>query len=193
VFQSLLHLIGDPPQAYLILFAVAAGDAVFPAFPSETAAITAGVLAAVGDLSVGLSIAAAAAGAFVGDNTSYCAGRYLGHPVRRRFFDGERGRKMLGWAEGQLQTRGGYVIVVARFVPGGRTAATFTAGLVRFSWWRFALFSALAGVLWATYAVVLGYFGGQVFEEHPWLGLVVALGIAFGITALVEGRRHLRR
>jgi membrane-associated protein len=193
VLDSLLHLLGDPPQAYLILFAIAAGDAVFPAFPSETAAITAGLLAAVGDLSVALAIASGAAGAFVGDNSSYLVGRHVGHPIRRRFLSGERGERAFGWARRQLDERGGYLIVVARFVPGGRTAATLTAGIVRFRWWRFAPFAAIAAVLWATYAVVLGYFGGRLFEQQPWLGLLVAFGIALGITAVVEGRRHLRR
>jgi membrane protein DedA with SNARE-associated domain len=193
VFQSLLHLLGEPPLAYLILFAIAAGDAVFPAFPSETAAITAGLLSAVGDLNVGLAIASAASGAFVGDNSSYLVGRFAGSPIRRRYFGEGRGKQAVGWAERQLEDRGGYVIVVARFIPGGRTAATFTAGTVRFSWWRFAFFAAVAGIIWATYAVMLGYFGGRMFEQHPWLGLLVALGIAFTITAVVEGRRHLRR
>ena len=29
-----------------------------------------------------------------------------------------------------LEQRGGYMIVVARFIPGGRTVTTFTAGFV---------------------------------------------------------------
>jgi membrane-associated protein len=193
LFQSLLHLLGDPPQAYLILFAIAAGDAVFPAFPSETAAITAGLLSAVGDLHVGLAIASAASGAFLGDNSSYLLGRFVGRPVRRRFFAEGRGKQAVDWAERQLRERGGYLIVVARFIPGGRTAVTFTAGTVRFEWWRFGLFAALAAILWATYAVVLGYFGGRIFEQQPWLGALIAFGIALAITGAVEGRRHLRR
>ena len=42
--DALYDLLAQPPVAYLILFAIAAGDAIFPALPSESAAILAGVL-----------------------------------------------------------------------------------------------------------------------------------------------------
>jgi membrane protein DedA with SNARE-associated domain len=132
-------------------------------------------------------------GAFVGDNTSYALGRYAGEPMRRRFFAGEKSTRALGWAKGQLDERGGVIIVVSRFIPGGRTATTFTCGLTRFEWRRFAVFSAIAAVIWSLYASLLGYFGGRAFEDRPILAVIVALGIAFAITALVEGIRKLRK
>jgi membrane-associated protein len=192
VFQTLYDLLASPPQAYFILFGIAALDAVLPIAPSETAAIVAGLLAALGKLDVGLAIAAGAAGAFVGDNSSYMLGRFVGHPLKTRFFSGERAERLLGWARRMLDERGGYVIVVARFIPGGRTAITLTSGIVHFSWIRFVGFASVAATLWATYAVVLGYVGGRLFEEHPWIALAIALGIAALITAGVEGFRHVR-
>jgi membrane protein DedA with SNARE-associated domain len=192
MFDSIFHLLSDPPQAYLILFAVCAGDAIFPVLPSESAVILAGVLCVVGELDLSTVLAVSAAGAFVGDNTSYAIGRFVGHPVRRRFFDGERGRKTVDWAESQLAKRGGTLVLVARFVPGGRTATTFTCGLTHFSWWRFAFFSAVAAIGWATYGALLGYFGGQMFSDHPLLALAVALGIAFSVTLAAEAIRRLR-
>jgi membrane-associated protein len=193
MFDSILHLITDPPQAYLILFGLCAGDAILPALPSESAVILAGVLSVVGELSIGTVIAVSAAGAFVGDNTSYAIGRFIGHPVRQRFFDGERGRKTIEWARSQLAERGGTLVLVARFVPGGRTATTFTCGLTHFSWWRFGAFSFLAAIGWALYGALLGYFGGRMFEERPWLALIVALGIAFAIAGGAEGWRRFRK
>src|SRR5262249_43668381 len=114
-------------------------------------------------------------------------------PVRARFFDGEKSTRALGWARGQLARRGGVIIIVARFVPGGRTATTFTCGLTRYAWRRFAVYSAIAAVIWALYASLLGYFGGRAFEDRPLLALILALGIAFGIAGLIEGARKLRR
>jgi len=192
MFDSIFHLLSDEPQAYLILFAVCAGDAVFPVLPSESAVILAGVLCVVGDLDLEVVIAVSALGAFVGDNASYAIGRYLGHPVQQRFFDGERGRRSLEWARTQLQRRGGTLVLVARFVPGGRTATTFTCGLTRFSWWRFAFFAAIAAIGWAAYGALLGYFGGQMFSDHPLLALAVALGIAFAVTLAAEAIRRFR-
>jgi membrane protein DedA with SNARE-associated domain len=194
VFDSLLNLLWDAPQAYVIVLLLAIGDAVLPVLPSETAVILAGILCTTGPhLSLGWVIAAAAAGAFVGDNTSYLLGRYGGEPVRRRFFHGEKSTRALDWARRQLASRGGVIIIVARFVPGGRTATTFTCGLTRYEWRRFAVYSAIAAVIWALYASLLGYFGGRAFEDRPLLALIVALGIAFGITAVVEGVRKLRK
>jgi membrane-associated protein len=171
---------------------IAALDAVFPAVPSESLAITAGVLSGVGKLHLAPSIAAAAIGAFLGDSTSYVLGRTLGVRARGRLFRGERSQRALGWAERTLDERGGYLIVVARFVPGGRTATTFTAGMVHFPAPRFVGFAGIAAVAWASYAVLLGYLGGRVFEQNPLLALGVALGIAFAITAVVEAVRRFR-
>jgi membrane-associated protein len=193
--ESLYDLLAQPPLAYLILFAIAAGDAIIPALPSESAAIAAGVLAAV-EPAIELSavLAAAALGAFVGDSGSYALGRYGGRPAQRRFFDGPYGRRGVQWACGQLRRRGGRILIVARFVPGGRTGATFTSGLIGFPYLRFAFFTAVAAVIWALYAVLLGYFGGRVFEERPLLAVAVGLGLAAGIALAVAAvRRALPR
>jgi membrane protein DedA with SNARE-associated domain len=191
VFQFLFDFLSSG-WAYPIVFGIAALDAVFPVVPSESLAITAGVLAGVGKLNVFASIAAAAAGAFLGDTTSYTLGRTLGPAARRTLFRGERATRTLGWAEKTLAERGGYLIVVARFIPGGRTATTFTAGLVHFPVRRFVGFAALAAILWASYAVLLGYLGGKAFKDNTLLALGVALAIAFGITGIVEAVRHFR-
>jgi membrane-associated protein len=192
MFDSIFHLLSDSPQAYLILLGVCAGDAVLPALPSESALILAGILSVVGDLSLEWVLAVAALGAFIGDNTSYAIGRFIGQPVRRRFFDGERGRSAIEWARGQLGRRGGTLVIVARFVPGGRTATTFTCGLTHFSWPRFAGFAAVAAVLWALYGGLLGYFGGRMFHDKPWLALLVAFAIAGGLTLVIESVRRVR-
>jgi membrane-associated protein len=192
VFGSIFHLLSDPPQAYLILFALCAGDAVFPALPSESAVIVAGLLSVVGDLDLTWVFAAAALGALVGDNGSYAIGRFLGRPVQRRFFDGKRGRAALEWARDQLDRRGGMLVLVARFIPGGRTATTFSAGMTHFRYLTFLAFSIGAALSWALYGALLGYFGGRTFHDRPWLALLVALGIAGGIALAVEGVRRTR-
>jgi membrane-associated protein len=194
VFESLLDYVSASPWTYAALFAIAALDAVFPLVPSETAAITAGVVAATGGLELPLVVAAAAGGALVGDNGSYALGRTVGTPLRRRFFSGEKANGRIEWAERQLEERGGTLILVARFIPGGRTAVTFAAGLVRYQWIvRFLLFTLMAALAWALYAVLLGYFGGHLFEDNPLYGLLLALGLALIVAGVVEGVRHLRR
>jgi membrane-associated protein len=194
-FDQFTELVsGASGWAYGVVFLLAVLDAVIPVVPSETVVITAGVVAAGGDLSLPLIIVAAAGGAFAGDNTAYLLGHRYGPRARERFFRGAKAQKRIGWAEQQLGERGGELIVVARFIPGGRTAVTLSAGTLRFPWRRFALFDVVAGLGWASYAALLGYFGGRTFEHAAWKGLLLALAIALAVAGGVEFTRwYLRR
>ena len=193
MFESIVDAVSGSDWSYLVVFLVAMLDAFFPIVPSEATAIAAGVVAGTGGLSVEVCILAAATGAIVGDNISFGIGHFLGERVERRFFSGEKAQKRLKWAQRTLDERGPYLIVIARFIPGGRTATTFTAGFVEtFPWRRFLIFDAVAGVIWGAYTVLLGYFGGRSFEEAPWKGLLLAFGIAVAVTVVVEVVRHVR-
>ena len=193
LLNGLLDFLTGSDWTYPLLFLICLGDAVVPILPSETAAIVCGIQAARGQLSLGIVLALAAAGAFSGDNTSYALGRWVGGPIQRRLFSGVRARKRLDWAERFLADRGSYVLVIARFIPGGRTATTFTSGLVKLPWLRhFAPFIALAAICWAGYAVLLGYLGGRTFRDQPLYAVLLAFGIAAAITVGVEAFRRLR-
>ena len=193
MFESALDLLAASNWAYGLLLAFAAADVLFPVVPSEAALIAAGVLAAVGRLELAGVIAAGATGAIIGDNVSYLVGRRVGRPILDRRFSGEQARARLGRVQRLLRTRGPEIIIVARFVPGGRTAATLTAGITRMAWVRrFLPFTIVAGVVWATYAGLLGYLGGRLFVDRPLLGLLVALGLAGLIALMIEGARRLR-
>lgn len=187
MLESLTQLVSGSPWTYAIVLGFAALDAIFPLVPSEATAITAGVLAAAGDLHIALVLAAAASGALIGDNSAYGFGRGAGRITSRPLL---RGRQ--AWAERMLEARGPYLIVAARFIPGGRTAATVTAGLTRMAWPRFFRAAVAAAALWATFAVGLGYLGGRAFEEKTWLGLVAAFSLAAAITLGVELVRRRR-
>jgi membrane protein DedA with SNARE-associated domain len=187
LFQSLTDYVSGSPWTYAFLFGVAALDVVFPLVPSETSVILAGVIASTGDLVLFAVILVAAGGAILGDNTAYVIGRTVGHRLVNRFFSGER-RKRIDWAEQQIEERGGYLILVGRFIPGGRTAVTLACGLLEMRWRRFIAFDVAAGLLWASYAALLGYFG-----EQPWKGFVVAFVVALGITGAIELYRWLRK
>ena len=93
-----------------------------------------------------------------------------------------------------LDERGAYIIIIGRFIPGGRTAVTFSAGYIpTFPWRRFIVYDVAAGCIWASYAALLGYFGGKTFENHTFLGLLLALGIALSVGLAVEVVRHRRQ
>jgi membrane protein DedA with SNARE-associated domain len=177
--------------AYVVIVLFAFLDALVPVVPSEATVITAGVVAADGDLLLGIVIATAALGAFLGDNSGYYVGHRFGERAKKRYFGGEKARRRVAWAERQLEERSGELIVVARFIPGGRTLVALTAGTVGFPWKRFAVLDVIAALAWALYAALLGYFGGRAFETAPWKGLLLALGIALTVTTGTELVRAL--
>jgi membrane protein DedA with SNARE-associated domain len=192
LFDQFTQLVADSSEwAYLVIFLFAYLDVLVPIVPSETAVITAGVVAADGDLSLLVIIPAAAAGAFLGDNTAYLLGRRFGSRLTKRFFPGERARRRIEWADQQLQERGGELILIGRFIPGGRTAVALSSGTLKYPWRRFILFDAAAALLWASYSALIGYYGGKTFEG-PW-GLLLALLIAFAVAGGIELVRWLLR
>jgi membrane-associated protein len=192
VLNQIIDLVSGSSWTYAIVLAVAALDALFPVVPSETTVIAAGVVAAVGDLSIALVIAAAAAGAFCGDTSAYLIGRFAGTRLEARWARNPKAARRRDWAAGLLARRGGTLILAGRFIPGGRTAVTITAGLTRFPLRRFVTFAGLAALLWASYAGLLGYAGGHSFEDQPILALLVGLGLAFTVVLLIEAVRRLR-
>ncbi|WP_328851039.1 DedA family protein [Micromonospora globbae] len=182
------------PWVYLILVAVTAVDAFFPAVPSEAAVITAAVLSAsAGHPHIVGVIASAAAGALIGDHISYAIGR--GGGSRRLTRLPERSRRRAGseWARRAIDRRGGVILTISRYIPGGRTAVTLTMGAVRYPRRSFLLFDAVAAVTWGLYCALLGYFGGLAFERDPIKGVVAGLGLSIGVTLALEGFRALRR
>ena len=193
-FNQVADWVSGAWWSYFVIFGVAVVDAFFPLVPSETVLVIGGTLAAHGDLSLPLVILAGWAGAVLGDNISYGLGTVVGERTVKRWFRGEKAHARFEWAERTLAERGAYIIIIARFIPGGRTAVTFSAGYVHsFPWRRFIVYDVVAGFVWACYGALLGYFGGKTFEDHPFWGLLLALGIAMTAGFTVEAVRHWRR
>ena len=168
-------------------------DAIIPVLPSESAVVALGVATARhADPRVVVLVLLAALGAFAGDNLGYLLGRRLGPRLDRRLFGGAKGRRRREWAEQTLQRYGAGLIIVCRFIPGGRTAVTVTCGVIGFRRRTFVWATACAAVIWASYAFLIGRLGGRIFEDRPLIGLLLALGLALLISALIEVARRLR-
>jgi membrane-associated protein len=179
--------------SYLVALLLPALDVLIPVLPSETAVIALGVsTAGSADPRIAVLVALAAAGAFLGDNVAYLLGRRFGPAITRRLFASERGARRLAWARQSLERYGAGMIVVCRFIPGGRTAVTVTCGLAGYPWRRFAAADGAAAIAWALYAFFIGRLGGKAFEDRPWAGLLVALGLTVVITVIIEAVRRLR-
>ncbi|HEV2536088.1 MAG TPA: DedA family protein, partial [Streptosporangiaceae bacterium] len=183
----------DSLVSYLIAVLAPALDAILPVVPSETVVITLGVATAGSlDPRIALLVACAAAGAFLGDNLCYLLGRRFGPWIERRFFASEKGAKRRDWAEHSLERYGMPLIIVCRFIPGGRTAVMLCCGIVGYQRRRFVIATAISGVIWASYSFFIGRLGGKAFEDKPWAGLLLALGLSIAVSAIIEAVRRIR-
>jgi membrane-associated protein len=195
VFDWLTHEVSHSVLTYPVVGFAAAADVLLPLIPSETIVITASVLAAQGDLLIWVIVPVVALGAFVGDNLSYWLGRKIGDPTADRLFADEQGQVRLKWAEEALCRRGAILIGVGRFIPGGRTVTTFAAGTLEMPYRQFLLADALAASLWALYVSMLGYLGGETFNENLWLPLAASfcaamtVGLGFELWRRLQSRR----
>jgi membrane protein DedA with SNARE-associated domain len=184
MFDSLANSVSGSPGTYLLIVAICAGDALLPLFPSETVVVTAAVLASRGRLNIGLVAVSAAVGALLGDNSAYWLGRSGLRRLTDRLLGSESNQRRIEWARGQLHDRGGWIIIVARFIPGGRTATTYVAGTLEMPWkTRFLPFDSAAAVLWALFSSALGYFGGAAFERNLWVPVLIATGVSILVAA----------
>jgi membrane-associated protein len=176
----------------LIIFAVAFFDSVIPIVPSETMVIIGGVAAGSGEQRLWLVIVAGASGAFLGDNTAYLIGARMSGYIQRRASTRPKSQSRLDWAEEQIRIRGGMLLITARFIPGGRTVLTLSSGITHQPHRWFMGWTALAAVIWASYAALLGYFGGKTFEDDHTKAFLVAFAGALSVTLVIELVRWLR-
>lgn len=169
-----------------IVLVVCIVDGLLPPAPAEPALVALGaVAAATGQPNIPLLMLVAAVGAFVGDNLAYSIGRYtrLGELRTSRR---PRVRAFFTWVAGQLQRRGGMIIIACRYVPGGRQLVNLTAGAMEFPRRRFIFFDSIAVTTWAAYNVGIGTLAGSWLEDQPLWGAVLAVILALVLGWLAE-------
>ena len=165
--------------------------------PGETMLIAAATWAALThQLSIELVIAAAAAGAIVGDSIGFLIGRQIGFPLLLRY--GAR----IGMTEARLKVgqylflrHGAKVVFFGRFIALLRTLAALLAGINQMPWPRFLFFNASGGIVWATVFGVGAYMFGNVLHRltGPLAIVFAILGAAAALTGFVLARRHEQR
>lgn len=186
ILNDVVLPLASSPWIYLITLLLVLVDGFFPPFPSETVVVALAALAAsngVPDLWPLLAVSAV--GAFLGDNVAYGIGRACGKGRIERIKFRPLTR-LLHWAEKGLAARPGTLVLSARYVPMGRIAVNVTAGAIGYSYWRFVPWCMLAGLLWASYNIAIGYLAGQWFEDNPLLGMVIAIVLAVGLGWLLD-------
>lgn len=160
------QVLGAAPWAVLLVvgLVVFAEDALFVGFvlPGETAAILGGVAAHRGHVAFAAVLAVVILAAIVGDSVGYEVGRVIGPRVlASRLL--ERRRERIGQAQDFLARRGGWAVLLGRWVAFFRAVMPALAGVARMPYRTFLPFNAAGGIVWGSVVVTAGYLAGASY------------------------------
>ncbi|MFI5932839.1 DedA family protein [Actinoplanes sp. NPDC051494] len=214
---ELLTVMATPAWAYLAVFGFLAVDAMIPVVPIQAIMITSGALTVYGNLNLPLVITVGALGMFTGDCIAYVLGRTAGQAgghwfsdrmtaLRRRFVSKPDGpaavkersktKKAAERFTRGLRKPGPLVLLLCRFVPGGRMAGGYHAGRSGYPIKLFILYDGGAALAWASYGGLVGHVGGTAITQSAWrlFAIAATAAIIFGtagwILALFGGRKN---
>lgn len=197
---DVLTYVATPAWVYVALWVLLTTDAFIPVVPTQAIMITAGALTVYGGLDLSAAIAAGTVGVLTGDATCYLLGRLRrvrraaaphlpgrpsrpSRPARPARLARRIARRAATRLAGGLRHPGPVVIMLCRFVPGGRMAACYSAGRAGYPVRRFGPYATLAALGWATYGALVGHLGGAAVTQSVWQLAAVAVVAAAGFAA----------
>jgi len=172
---GILFLIGE--SGYLIVFLGVLLESAGVPIPGETILIASGVLVQQGYLNLGEAVVFGILGAVFGAQVGYWVGREGGRPLVLRWgryakVTPERLMRM----ERFFERHGGKAVFLTRFITGLRIFGALVAGVSRMRRRTFLFYNTLAGAVWATAAVLVGYLlGGSLDLVERWAGRAALL------------------
>jgi membrane protein DedA with SNARE-associated domain len=174
-------------HGYLAVFCIVALESSGIPLPGETALVLAAMFAgATGLLDIRIIILLAAAGAIIGDNIGFWAGRRFGLPLLLR-----HGAKVglnddrIKLGQYLFHRHGAKIVFFGRFIALLRIFAAFLAGVNRYGWGQFLFYNATGGVIWATIFGLGGFAFGDAFEHVS--GPLGKISLALAILGLAAG------
>ncbi|MCT8999467.1 DedA family protein [Chelativorans intermedius] len=140
------------------MFAVLAAGQFGVPLPTSILLMSAGALAADGDISPLALFLWALAGAVTGDQAGYALGRFGGRAALERLMPQRWGRSGLGQAEALSARWGSLGIFFSRWLvsPLGPWI-NITSGIARYSWPRFLFWDVTGESIWIAGYAALGY------------------------------------
>lgn len=166
---------------YWAVFLVVALESSGIPLPGETMLVGAAIYSGQsGNMKIELVIAAAAAGAIIGDNVGFWVGREFGVKLLMRYggYVGV-GPPQLRLGQYLFMRWGGAIVFFGRFIALLRILAAVLAGANRFDPVKFLFFNAAGGVVWSLVFGLGGYVFGiamkRVAGPIGWLALAAAV------------------
>jgi membrane-associated protein len=163
--------------------------------PGDSLLVTAGVIAATGELDIVLLNVLLCIAAVVGDQVGYAIGRRTGPKIFSREKSFFFAKDHLLRTKAFYEKHGGKTIVLARFMPFARTFAPVVAGVGEMSYRRFVSYNVFGGIGWVVSMTLIGYFLGTNIPDidrhiHKVVAIVIFLSI---LPAIIEIVRHRLR
>jgi membrane protein DedA with SNARE-associated domain len=169
-------------------------------FPGEALLLVAAGWAAVRHHSIVLVILFGFLGATAGADIGYLLGYRGGRPFVERFGHLFHIRpEHIARAELFFARHGDKTIIGARFIIGLRTWASMLAGMARMPFWRFQLYSAIGGFLWAAAIGTAGYLLGsnlpllEAIIRGIGIGGLVVIALIAGVLVVAQARASRQR
>jgi undecaprenyl-diphosphatase len=162
---------------YLVVFFGVMLESVGIPVPGETILIVAGVMVYQGTLKPADTLVLGISGTILGNQIGYWAGRGGGRlfALRWGYYVGITPQR-LARVEGFFTRHGGKSVFLARFVPWLRAFGALVAGISHMNRRIFLFYNVLAGAVWATASVMVGYLFGESLDLlETWVGLVSVL------------------
>lgn len=166
-----------------VVFASAYLSCLAVPIPTSLIMLAAGAFVATGDLEAVTVVAAALAGAILGDQSGYLIGRYGGTPLAEWLAQDASRRKVLDRARAMVDRHGtdGVFLSTWLFAPLGPWV-NLIAGTAGLAWMRFALVDAVGEVVWVAVYIGLGYaFAEHIESVSQIMGNVVGIVAGLGL------------
>ena len=144
-------------------------------------------------------VIAGAAGSWLGATIVYWLARLAGRPLLMRYgkfilITPDKIHKSENW----MSHYGAAGVFVARLLPGARQLVGVPAGIAKFDYLKFSIFTVLGATIWCSVLCYVGIKAGQ--DEHLMHGEMRHVAAWLGIAAIVLGglyyffvHRHLKQ
>ena len=161
--------------------------------PEDITLVAAGILAALGKISLIGAICAGLLGVLLGDTFLFFLGRHLGYrvfdlPILRHIISEKRVKR----AEQKVLNNAKFICFMARFLPGLRSPIILTTGVMGVKPIVFLGLDGLAALLSVPFWVYVGWWFGEKWDENlkiiekMQVFLIVAVVIIIGLYFMIK-------
>ncbi len=159
--------------------------------PGDSLLFTAGFLASQGVFNIVALCVITFLAAVIGDSVGYHFGKRVGPRAFKKEDSLVFSKENVEKSQEFFKRHGGKSIILARFIPLGRTFTPVIAGIGKMEYKRFLAFNLIGGFIWAVGVTLLGYFLGNVIPDVdkyllPIAALIILITIVPGLLHLLK-------